>query len=114
MNFSRVATLEEMVGHIYGRCSLVSDPHRPHMFLREIALYLDHLGAELAKHHIGLASSTPSFLREYVENLRQGIDYYHGLLNDLGDGQQDRFRSGLEAMRAEVDRLQPLVAALAD
>ena len=56
VNFSRVATLQEMVGHIYGRSSLLNGSPRPHMFLRELALYIDHLRSELAKEKIGLAS----------------------------------------------------------
>ena len=32
-----------MVGHIYGRISLLTNPDRPHMFLRELALYIDYL-----------------------------------------------------------------------
>ena len=52
VNFSRIATLEEMVGHIYGRISLLSGADRPHMFLRELALYVDYLRNELAKQKI--------------------------------------------------------------
>ncbi len=37
VNFSRIARLEEMVGHIYGRISLLDGSDRPHMFLRELA-----------------------------------------------------------------------------
>ena len=54
VNFSRIATLEEMVGHIYGRLSLLSDADRPHMFLRELALYVDYFRNELAKQETGV------------------------------------------------------------
>ncbi len=49
MNFSKVATLEEMVGHIYGRTSLLANPARPHLFLRELAINIDFLREELGK-----------------------------------------------------------------
>ena len=47
MNFSKIASLEEMVGHIYGRTSLLTNPARPHMFLRELAINIDYLREEL-------------------------------------------------------------------
>ena len=49
VNFSRIATLREMVEHIYGRISLLSGSDRPHMFLRELAIYVDYLRNELAQ-----------------------------------------------------------------
>jgi hypothetical protein len=75
VDFSRIATLEEMVGHIYGRISLLTNPDRPHMFLRELALYIDYLGKELAKYRLGISSCTAGYLREFKENLLGGIEY---------------------------------------
>ena len=62
VNFSRVATLEEMVGHIYGRISLLGGADRPHMFLRELALYVDYLRNELAKQEIGSGTASAGLL----------------------------------------------------
>ena len=41
--FSKVATLKEMVDHIYGRMNLITDPNRPNMFVKELSLYIDYL-----------------------------------------------------------------------
>ena len=104
VNFSRVATLEEMVGHIYGRISLLSGSDRPHMFLRELALYVDYLRNELAKQKIGVASNPPGYFREFVGNLLSGVDYYRRLANRLAGASQDslpRSTRGLAARGAE-------------
>ena len=69
VNFARVATLEEMVGHIYGRKSLLTSGKRPHMFLREVSLNIDYFRNELAKQKIGVSprsqarsgNSSPTF-----------------------------------------------------
>ncbi len=53
-NFSKIVSLEEMVGHIYGRISLLTNPNRPHMFIRELALYIDYFCEELKKYWLGL------------------------------------------------------------
>jgi hypothetical protein len=45
--FSKIASLEEMVGHIYGRIQLLTDSQRPNMFLNELRLYIDYLKNEL-------------------------------------------------------------------
>ncbi len=79
VNFSRVATLEEMVGHIYGRSSLLNGSARPHMFLREIDLYVEYLRSQIQKRHLGLGSITPAHVREFKQNLLAGIDHYRGL-----------------------------------
>ena len=107
VNFSRVATLAEMVGHIYGRMSLLRDSDRPHMFLTELALYVDYLRQELAKQKIGVASNPPGYFCEFVANLLGGIDYYRPLANRLAGASQARFIEQLDALQREVRSLLP-------
>jgi hypothetical protein len=107
VNFSRISTLKEMVGHIYGRISLLSGADRPHMFLRELALYVDYLRNELAKQKIGITSNPPGYFREFVENLLSGVDYYRRLANRLAGANPTRFLAQLEALQREVQSLLP-------
>ena len=39
--FSKISTLKEMVDHIYGRLNLLDKGPRPHMFMKELSMYLD-------------------------------------------------------------------------
>src|SRR5690606_29535396 len=41
--FKRSYSLVEMVDHIYGRQNLLANQERPHMFINELSLYLEHL-----------------------------------------------------------------------
>ena len=107
MNFSRIATLQEMVGHIYGRISLLSGAERPHMFLRELALYVNYLLNQLAKQKTAAASYPPGYFREFAENLLAGVDHYRRLANRLAGASQTRFLEQLEALQREVQSLLP-------
>ena len=46
VDFSKIATLRQMVDHIYGRISLITSTERPHMFIKELGLYIDYLRRE--------------------------------------------------------------------
>jgi hypothetical protein len=113
VNFSRIATLKEMVGHIYGRISLLNGFDRPHMFVRELAIYVDYLRNELAKQKVGLVSNPATYFREFVENLLGGVDYYRRLANRLAGAGQDRFLAQLDVLQREVQSLLPAIATLA-
>jgi hypothetical protein len=99
VNFSRIATLEEMVGHIYGRISLLTNPARPHMFLRELALYIDYLRQQIEKQRLGLVSYAPQYFREFKENLQSGIEHYRRLADRLAAEVQGRFLGELARLR---------------
>jgi hypothetical protein len=77
INFSKVVTLSEMVDHIYGRRDLITNPLRPHMFIKELQLYVDHF-IELAQNLTDDAKQITHCNRFY-ENVMEGIAYYKAL-----------------------------------
>ena len=105
VNFSRVATLKEMVGHIYGRTSLLNGSDRPHMFLRELALYVDYLRDQLAKQKIALVAHPPGYFRECVENLLDGVDYYRRHADRLAGAKPKQFIEQLDILQGDVQSL---------
>ena len=105
VNFSKIASLEEMVGHIYGRTSLLANPARPHVFLRELAINIDFLCEELKKHQLGIGSYTLDDFREFRDNLLGGIDHYRRFADRIGAKARGAFL-------VELDRLQTMVAAI--
>ncbi len=105
VNFSSVATLREMVDHIYGRISLLTNPDRPHMFIREIELYLDHVGKEFRRFALGLSTRKENYFNDVRENLRAGIDYYSDLVDRLPKGDRGRFADRLESLRHAVQQV---------
>jgi len=109
VDFSRLATLEEMVGHIYGRLSLLANPARPHMLLRELALYLDYLRGELDRHRLGISESSAEYFQEFRKNLLGGIDHYRGVARRVADALRSRFVEELDRLTGVLDAI-PLPA----
>lgn len=105
VNFGKVATLEEMVAHIYGRISLLTRPERPHMFVREIGIFIDYLRGEMEKIAPGLVVRAPSYLKEMKENLLKGIDYYQSLPRQMIAEKNDQFFTDLQSMRETIEAL---------
>ncbi len=99
MNFSKIATLEEMVDHIYGRISLLTNPNRPNMFIRELDLYIDYFQDELKKFWLGLSLNTINFFSEFKENLFGGIEYYRLLADQFAPPTRAQFLGELEKLR---------------
>ena len=108
VNFSRIAALEEMVGHIYGRISLLNGSDRPHMFLRELALYVDFLRDELARQKLGLVSNPPGYFPECQANLLSGVEYYRQRAERLAGASPERFLAQLDVLQRAVQDLLPI------
>ncbi len=111
LSFKRVASLEEMVGHIYGRLNLIANARRPHMFLQELKLYVDQLGRDLRKISDDMARRPQGQLETFRENLLEGIDYYRDLARQFIGEQRARFLEELKALQQEVENL-PLAGLL--
>ncbi len=103
VNFKKIITLKEMVNHIYGRCSLLIDQGRPHMFIKDLQLQVSHLLSEIKGASLGLPARSQKKLAEVKENLNQGIDYYRGLATSLLKEQQTKFLQALEEFYKELD-----------
>jgi hypothetical protein len=103
VNFSKIATLAEMVSHIYGRISLLSNPNRPHMFMKELMIHIDFLKSEVEQSLQGLASRTQENLLEVKETLMKGIDYYQNLAKTIIAEQQECFIATLNRLKSELE-----------
>jgi len=71
--FNKFYTLKEMVDHIYGRGISLVPPERPHMFAKEIEMYMDYF-----EKLVSTSSCTPkeiSTLLEWKKNLEDGLDF---------------------------------------
>jgi hypothetical protein len=100
--FSRIATLEEMVGHIYGRIQLITASDRPNMFINEIRLNVDHLKSEIQKALNTISEREQTRFAEYRKNLLEGIEYYKQLVPKLVK-ESERYH---EIMRTQLLELE--------
>ena len=114
INFSEISTLEQMVSHIYGRISRLTNSERPHMFVTELSLYVDHLGKELRKSSQDLLEKRSQNFYEFKANLLEGIEHYLVLADQFADHKRESFDRQLAALRERLELLIPEpVASLA-
>ncbi len=84
--FSKEASLRDMVDHIYGRKNLLDDRKRPHMFIKELGMYLD-----IFKKRFESFVSNPEDAKEkkqltqFQKNIANGVDYYIQLFKEKKD-----------------------------
>ena len=77
--FSKKLKLNEMIDHIYGRSNVISRTDRPHMFLKELDLYVDYLRNKISRF---TETTDKKEIRRHVDfaiNLQEGIHYYREL-----------------------------------
>ncbi len=100
--FSKISTLEEMVGHIYGRENLLNETYRPNFFIKELGMYIDYFK--------GLISSSAANPKEekrrltFQQNLLEGINYYSNLFNTHFEN--SNAHSELKKFQKEVGNLK--------
>jgi hypothetical protein len=72
--FTREYSIEEMVDHIYGRSESIVSEDRPHMFAKELAMYVDYI-EELAAQEEDRESGAWKKLVRMKKNLEKGIEF---------------------------------------
>jgi len=92
-----------MVDHIYGRSSLPVVTDRPHMFIRELMLYLDALRNEASLYSLKLSTHTAKSLQQFGRNMLAGIEYYRRLAEHLSREKRKRFLDDLARLHKIVD-----------
>lgn len=80
--FSKKMSLIEMTNHIYGNSNVISRDDRPHMFIKELSIYIDYLKGKIdeSKHFMTLKQE--KYLTKFAQNLHAGITYYQNLFEN--------------------------------
>jgi hypothetical protein len=74
--FSKVLSLQQMVEHIYGGDSVIERTDRPHVFIKELSLYLSYFEEALAEAKEPYTKQQQNYFSGFAENLHKGIAYY--------------------------------------
>ena len=112
--FSKIASLEEMVSHIYGRIQLMTDSHRPNMFINELQLYVDYMKNEIQKRLDTWNTKEQKYFDTFKANLQDGINYYKGIIPKLIE-ESERYREAMqnELLELEQELMQIMIPATA-
>jgi hypothetical protein len=109
--FDKVVSLREMVGHIYGRNNVISRTDRPHMFVNELKMYVDHLKNKVAESVRPISTKQTAQLNSFRESLNNGIDYYKAVFSDMKEHyetRKDKVLQDLEYYRQELSGIKIL------
>jgi len=93
--FDRTYSLEEMVGHIYGKVNVLPQQNRPHMLIKELGLYIDHFGKLQEQLEKEPSPKATRQLTKFRENLLAGIGHYEELVEHLPVEEQLAFKDKL-------------------
>ena len=80
--FSEIVSLQKMTDHIYGRVNIIKRKDRPHMFVKELGLYIEYLGKKIEETAGQSTIKQIEYLSEFTSNLKHGIEYYRNLFSE--------------------------------
>lgn len=111
--FSKIVTLKEMVDHIYGRINVLNDTPRPHMFIKELGMYIDYLKKDIEKSLCCMNAQKVKYFIEFKNNLLAGIEYYQGLFPQMSEETTEFRAKTLKDLDAARQRLTVLAVEYA-
>ena len=100
--FSKDLSLKEMVSHIYGRTNVIETKNRPHMFIKELGLYIDYFSNKVDEINDSFNIKQEKYLTAFQSNLNDGIEYYQHLFSDS----KIYFEANKELLLIELETLQ--------
>ncbi|MGB0881338.1 MAG: hypothetical protein ACPGSO_00180 [Vicingaceae bacterium] len=106
--FSKESTLKEMIGHIYGENNVLNDTYRPHMFIKELGMYIDYLNNEIEESVQNLNAKKVKYFIGFKDNLNSGIAYYENLVEEMKQ-ESDAFKA---KFKEELQQFKEVVAQI--
>lgn len=97
--FDKTMSLKEITDHIYGRNTVIKGKDRPHMFIKELGLYMDYLKNQLPKSDDILNKKQEKYFASFCSNMREGIAYYETLFDQM----KNRFDQKRQAITRELN-----------
>ena len=100
--FTKDLSLKEMVDHIYGRANVIETKNRPHMFIKELEMYVNYFSNKVDEISESVNVKQQKYLTSFQSNLNDGIEYYHQLFS----GSKIYFESNKELLLSDLETLR--------
>lgn len=115
--FSKTMSLNEITDHIYGKKTGLERADRPHMFIKELDLYVDFIKKKLEEVKKDVVDTRQSkYLLNFIANLKEGVSYYQNIFNELDTTfqsskshlfeQLNKFKNDLVQIDYEINALE--------
>ncbi len=102
--FSEVVSLQKMTDHIYGRDNLLQGVNRPHMFIKELGLYITYLKEQVER--VNQDEKSIQYCVKFAGNLLEGINYY------ISTGFWNENSTFLKDLKTATSQINSLMAPL--
>ncbi len=107
--FSRILTLQEMVGHVYGKLNVLnSKRNRSHVLINELRLYVNYLKDLVSKATMPITDKEDGYFTEFIKNINEGVEYYKKLVHDFWEESEfsrEKFLSDAAEIMLELERV---------
>ncbi|MBS1506361.1 MAG: hypothetical protein JSS79_06935 [Bacteroidetes bacterium] len=103
--FSEIVSLRKMLDHIYGRTNLLHGTHRPHMFIKELQLYVEYWNELLVEAKGAIDTKRKTYLENFYNNLMEGIGYYRRIAVEVNQeffALKSKLTDNLDEIEAEL------------
>jgi hypothetical protein len=102
--FDHEVSLSEMVQHIYGNSSVLTVSNRPHLFVKELKMYLDYLKNEITTVSAEITAPQIKKWNLFRNNLAEGITYYQSLFSssDTAENKYQNTQSLLDFYKEQL------------
>ncbi len=106
--FDKELSLKEMVKHIYGKLNIMNDKNRPHMFIKELELYMDYLKKQIEESGEEWDKKQQKYFDKFASNMKSGIDYYQQLFTRTKGKFEETKENIFEELKKNKERLNAL------
>jgi hypothetical protein len=114
--FNKIVSFREMVSHIYGRVNIMDNMDRPHMFLKELELYMNFLKEKMEDCTDQISKSQMKYFKSFQNNLEEGISYYRDLAENTKshfDKLKTQAVNRLNEFQSELNSMKLVLAEVA-
>ncbi|MDD5150071.1 MAG: hypothetical protein PHC28_06250 [Flavobacterium sp.] len=96
--FDKEVSLSEMVKHIYGNATVMTDENRPNLFVKELKMYIDYLMNEISEATADLTAGQIKKWNAFKNNMIEGIGFYQNLFST-----SNYFENSLNAIQEQLE-----------
>lgn len=103
--FSEIVSLKKMIDHIYGRVNIIKRDDRPHMFVKELSMYIDFLKRKIHDLHFPVTDKQIEQLAAFQTNVIDGINYYKDLFTKIKDKYAEKALQEIDILTERLNKI---------
>ncbi|MDR2122340.1 MAG: hypothetical protein LBP34_04360 [Flavobacteriaceae bacterium] len=105
--FDKVVSLKDMIDHIYGRTNLLKSGYRPHMFVKELHIYMKYLKEQVIEIVDYTDKKLVGYYEVFCQNMQNAVEYYRTQIHVITpkEDTKNQFISELKSIETEINKI---------